>query len=190
VRVVSRKVHDTAGTFDVDLPLTGSPGIECRNDGSNTHQIVFTFPDPVTFSSATVTHPGGTATVGSTSAPNIPNSQVTVNLTGVSNVQTITVNLLDLSINGGAPATFSAPMGVLFCDTTANRSVNSSDVSETQAESGHIITNLNFRDDVTANGAINSSDVSSVQGQSGTGLLPAGGEPQAKPRLKAKNNRH
>jgi hypothetical protein len=183
VRVVSKKMHGTAGTFDVDLPLTGSPGIECRNDGSNTHQIVFTFPDPVIFSSATVTHPGGTATVASTSAPNIPNSQVTVNLSGVSNAQTITVNLLGLSINGGTPATFSVPIGILFCDTTANRSVNSSDVSETQTESGHVITVSNFRDDVTANGSINSSDVSAVQAQSGTGIS-AGDDPGPKPNPK------
>src|SRR5439155_3753876 len=27
--VVSRKVHGAAGTFDVDLPLSGEPGVEC-----------------------------------------------------------------------------------------------------------------------------------------------------------------
>ncbi len=30
---VSRKVHGSAGPFDVDLPLSGSPGIECRHGG-------------------------------------------------------------------------------------------------------------------------------------------------------------
>ena len=28
--VVSRKTHGTAGDFDIDLPLAGNPGIECR----------------------------------------------------------------------------------------------------------------------------------------------------------------
>src|SRR5207253_8431742 len=31
--VVSRKSHGTAGTFGIDLPLTGNPGIECRSGG-------------------------------------------------------------------------------------------------------------------------------------------------------------
>jgi hypothetical protein len=31
--VVSRKTHGSAGTFDVDLPSSGWPGIECRSGG-------------------------------------------------------------------------------------------------------------------------------------------------------------
>src|SRR5438093_1690579 len=33
--VASRKVHGSAGTFDIDLPLTGTAGIECRRGGPN-----------------------------------------------------------------------------------------------------------------------------------------------------------
>ena len=46
--VVSRKVHGTAGAFDVDLPLTAPFGIEPRTGGSNgNHVIVFHFANPV-----------------------------------------------------------------------------------------------------------------------------------------------
>ena len=32
--IVSRKIHGNAGPFNIDLPLTGNPGIECRSGGS------------------------------------------------------------------------------------------------------------------------------------------------------------
>jgi hypothetical protein len=61
-------------------------------------------------------------------------------------------------------------MGVLLGDTTGNGAVNSSDISQTQSQSGLALSNSNFREDVTVNGAINSSDISTVQVQSGTAL--------------------
>lgn len=54
--------------------------------------------------------------------------------------------------------------------TTANRLVNSSDISQTQSQSGQPVTGSNFREDVTINGQINSLDISFVQSKSGTGL--------------------
>ena len=63
-RVVSRKVHGSAGAFDIELPLTGSPGVECRGGGaSNDYQVVFTFPTPVNCSGGSFT--SGTAAVSS-----------------------------------------------------------------------------------------------------------------------------
>ena len=61
VSAVSRKTHGTAGTFDIDLPQTGTPGIECRSGGANgDYQVVATFALPVTFTSATVSSGTGT----------------------------------------------------------------------------------------------------------------------------------
>src|SRR3984893_15100351 len=66
INAVSRKVHGNAGTFDIGLPLAGTPGIECRSGGTaNDYQIVITFGGPVTFSNAQVK--SGTASVSSTS---------------------------------------------------------------------------------------------------------------------------
>src|SRR5205814_10466130 len=46
---VSRKTHGGAGTFDVDLPITGTPGIECRTGGAtNDYTMVATFSGNVT----------------------------------------------------------------------------------------------------------------------------------------------
>ena len=43
---VSRKTHGGAGTFDIPLPLSGEPGVECRSSGGN-HTLVFTFSNNV-----------------------------------------------------------------------------------------------------------------------------------------------
>src|SRR5437870_57258 len=45
-----------------------------------------------------------------------------------------------------------ARMDVLLGDTTANGSVNSSDISQTKAQSGTVASSSNFRTDVTING--------------------------------------
>jgi hypothetical protein len=170
VSAVSRKAHGNAGTFDVDLPLTGAPGIECRTGApSGNHTVVITFAAPVTsLTGATVTPgQGGTGSVVGT--PTVNNTQVTVNLTNVSNAQTLTINLLGVTagVNSGNVA---IPMSVLLGDTTGNGAVNSSDISQTQSQSGQAVGFNNFREDVTVNGAINSSDISTVQSKSGTAL--------------------
>ena len=61
-------------------------------------------------------------------------------------------------------------MDVLLGDTNGNGVVNSSDIAQTQSQSGTSVTASNFREDVTVNGAINSSDIATVQSKSGTGL--------------------
>jgi phosphatidylinositol-3-phosphatase len=167
INAVSRKTHGSAGTFDVGLPLVGTPGIECRSGGAtNDYQVVITFGGPVTFANAQVTQ--GTGSVSSTSRNN---NQVFVNLTGVTNAQTIQITLFAVN-DGTVTSNVTVPMSILVGDTTASGAVNSSDISQTQLQSGQPITAENFREDVTVNGAINSSDISLVQSKSGTALPP------------------
>ena len=47
VSAASRKMHGLAGPFDVNLPLLGPPGIECRrtNNASGDYTIVYTFSE-------------------------------------------------------------------------------------------------------------------------------------------------
>jgi PKD repeat protein len=174
--VVSRMTHGLAGMFDLNLPLTGARGVECRSGGANgNYTIVFTFANNLTsVDSATVTTGAGTVsstTRGPNAALNLNANQFEVNLTGVTNAQYIAVSLVNAKDSTGAIGNVIGPqMGVLIGDTTANGSVNSSDVSQTQSQSGQPVTSSNFREDVTVNGSINSSDVSLVQSKSGTGL--------------------
>ncbi|HWY51859.1 MAG TPA: carboxypeptidase-like regulatory domain-containing protein [Chthoniobacterales bacterium] len=177
--VVSEKTHGSAGNFDVNLPLTGTRGVECRAPGqlpggaAGDYQLIFTFSNNLqSVASASVSHaPNTTASVGSTAMGPKPN-QYTVNLTNVSNAQYLQVNLSNVTDKlGNTSSVVSSPeMGVLVGDTTANGIVNSSDISQTQSQSGQPVTAGNFREDVTVNGLINSSDISFVQSKSGTAL--------------------
>ena len=162
--VVSRKTHGAA-TFDIPLPLPpASPGIECRagQPAADSHKVVITFAAPVTFSSATVCAGAGTVANTSTSG-----SEVTVNLTGVTNAQRIDICLLNAADNQGNSGTGHDPHECAPGRTTANGAVNSSDISQTKSQSGQTVSGSNFRQDV--NGAVNSSDISLVKSKSGTG---------------------
>ena len=168
--VVSRKTHGGAGTFDVTLPLTGNPGIECRTGGANgNHTLVFTFANTLTsVADAKVT--SGQGMVSGAGIGNDPHQYI-VNLTGVTNAQTITVTLTNVydSIGNSSPS-ISVPMDVLLGDTNANRAVNSSDISQAKGQSGQPVVLANFREDVTVDGNINSSDISLIKSKVGTGL--------------------
>jgi hypothetical protein len=117
-----------------------------------------------------VTNCGSAGTTGGSvsSGPN-PN-QCTENLTGVPNAQYTTVTLNNVVGSQNNSGNVSVQMGVLVGDTTASGAVNSSDIAQTQSQSGQPVTADNFREDVTVNGEINSSDIGLVQAESGTAL--------------------
>ncbi len=164
-QVVSRKLHGGV-PFDVNLALTGNSGVECRSGGAtNDYQIVFTFPSAVTFTSAAVT--AGTGTVSSTSGN--ATASATVNLTGVTNAQRITVTLLGVN-NGISIGDVSVPMGVLIGDTNGDGIVNSGDALQTRNRSGQATDATNFRSDVNLDGVVNSGDTTVVRSRSGTSL--------------------
>ena len=168
--VASRKIHGSAGAFDIDLPLTGTTGIECRSGGPNgAYTLVLTFANPLTsVGSARVIN--GTGTVSNGVIGSDPH-QYLVNLTGVTNAQTIEVSLSSVADSMGSfSSTVSASMNVLAGDTSADRAVNSADISQTKSQSGHDVTSANFREDVTTDGSINSADISLVKSKSGTAI--------------------
>jgi plastocyanin len=163
---VSRKIHGAAGPFDIALPLSGETGVECRSSGGN-HTLVFTFSNNVTAGNASVT--SGTGNVSG--SPSFSGNTMTVDLTGVTDVQQITVKLSGVTDSSSQvlPDT-TVNMNILIGDTTGNKSVNASDVSQTKIQSGAVVSATNFRTDVTANGVINASDLSLVKLRSGSAL--------------------
>jgi len=165
VSAVSRRTHGAAGDFDINLPLTGTPGVECRS--GTTHKVIFTFPAPVTFSGAAVTSGAfGTAVPTATSS-----TVVTVDLTGVTDVQRITVTLLGVS-DGSNTNDVAVRMGILSGDTNGNGSVSATDVAQCKSLSGQAATASNFRSDVAVNGSISATDIALVKSRSGTSLPP------------------
>jgi hypothetical protein len=163
---VSRKIHGTAGAFNINLPLTGSPGIECRTGGTNgNYQMIITFPNPVTFlSPPSVTN--GTGSVNSFTGNGT--TVITVNLTGVTNAQTISV-ALNVS-DGPDTGIVSVPMGLLAGDVTADRKVTSADVKFVKPKIGSTPTASTFRADVIADGVITEADDEFVEQHKGTTL--------------------
>ncbi|MEP6821737.1 MAG: dockerin type I domain-containing protein [Chthoniobacterales bacterium] len=162
VSAVSRMTN-SAGTFDTNLPL-GGRGVEDR-DGAGSYTLVFTFDGPIQSGNASVS---GSGTAGS---PTFSGNQMTVPLTGVTDIQTVAVTATNVTgTNGGVLSSTSVNVGFLIGDTTGDGSVNSSDVGQTKSQSGLPETNSNFRLDVNNNGAINGTDVSLVKAKSGGGL--------------------
>src|SRR5437588_6345794 len=161
----SRKTHGGAGTFDIPLPLSGNVGVECRT--GPTYQMIINFATTVTVGSASVT--SGTGMVSSFSGSGT--SQITVNLTGVTNVQRITVTLHNVN-DGTTTGDVPVSMGVLIGDVNGNAVVNASDVSLTKSQVGQTVSGSNFREDVNANGTISATDVTLVKSEVGTALPP------------------
>jgi hypothetical protein len=178
----SWKTHGPAGPFPLALSFSGTPQIECRSGGaSGNHQIVVIFNSPVAVADADVTTGTGSVSGFSVTSANraarakgrsamTPNSvtgnSVTINLTGVTDGQTIVVALFGVS-DGSNTADIGIPMSVSLGDVTQNGMINSSDISQVKAASGQQVTDDNFKEDVTVNGAINSSDIALTKSQSG-----------------------
>jgi len=170
--VVSRLTHGTAGTFDIDMPLTGTTGVECRSNGGN-YTLVVSFNNTMMSGSASVTAGAGSV-VGS---PTFSGHTMTINLTGVTDAQTLTVNLTNLTdafsqVLPGVALNASFLVG----DVDGNRTVSASDIGRTKAEAGAPITATNFREDVIPNGAVTASDIGLVKSASGNTLPMAGQE--------------
>ena len=160
----SRKNHGF-GPLRINLPLTGNPGVECRSSGG-LHTLVFTFTNNVVSGDAEVT--SGTGVAGS---PTFAGNRMTVGLSGVADAQTITVTLSNVTDDFAQVLPDTAvSANMLIGDTTGNKSVNSSDVSQTKAQSGTVVSEANCRQDVTVDGSINSSDTALVKSRSGTGI--------------------
>jgi hypothetical protein len=164
----SRKMHAPGKLFDLHLPLTGPPGVECRVGGSaGTYTLVFTFTNNITSGTAAATSGQGSVS----GAPTFFDNIMSVDLTAVADAQALTITLSEIH-DAYSQRLPSAPikMNILAGDTTGNGMVNSTDVSQTKNQSGSAISDANFRMDVTVDGAINSSDVGKVKLQSGKAI--------------------
>ncbi len=165
---VSRKAHGVAGNFEVNLPLAGAPGIECRTGGANgNHTLVVTFSNSVVSGNAMVT--GGMGSV--IGAPVFSGNTMTVDLTGVANAQTLIVTLSNVTDTFAQVLPDTAvSAGFLTGDTNGDGFVNTGDSIQTRNRSGQATDSTNFRSDVNTDGFVNSGDTTAVRSRSGTSL--------------------
>ena len=145
----SRLTHGSAGTFDINMPLTGTSGVEDR-DAAGSFLAVFTFDAAVTSGNAAVV--GGTATAGT---PTFSGNEMRVPLTGVADVQVVTIQISN--VNGGGGTT-NVAFGFLKADVNGNRTVDRPDLTQIQTDRGQIVTSSNFRDDINLSGVVDVPD--------------------------------
>jgi hypothetical protein len=167
--------------FDINFPLPpmASPrGVECRSSsslGAGNYTLVFTFTNNLTsVASATVTSHNPTSGTGLvTGAPTVSGKEATVNLTGVSTGQYITVTLnsvLDAAGNSGD--VIGPQMGVLVGDVNGSGIVTSGDTNLCKGAALQPVTSSNFRNDINASGAITTGDVNIIK-QNALAQLPS-----------------
>ena len=167
VAAVSRKGH-----FDIDLPLTGAVGIECRSGGRDSHfKMNLTFNNPLSSVDNVTTSCG--AVSGSVIDPGDAHS-LRVSLTGVTcNAQFVTLTVTGAHDDeGNTLSSVDVTVGFLLGDINADSLVDNEDSHETKLDRGQTTDSTNFREDVKANGQIDGVDFSIVKAQLGTMLPP------------------
>lgn len=173
--VVSRQTHGGAGPFDVSLPLTGKPGVECRSVSGGSYVVVLTFPQDVTFTKATLitASPNSGSILSTNPSPGAsPAPQVTVNLSNVGDGQTIKLALLGVKHDGPRGPyqnDVSVEMGIRVGDVNGDGVVNTVDRTSINNNSGPV-NSTNFRNDLDRDGSIGTADRAVWMSKSGATL--------------------
>lgn len=148
----SIQIH--SGTpYPLPLPLTGSPGVECRAINGSLH-LVFTFNQPITSGTSEIVN--GTGNISGT--PLFSGNTMTINLSGVADAQNFTIQLSNLN---GVNSINTISFGVLLGDVNGDGGVNSQDVILTRNAVGTIggQSAFNPKTDINEDGGVNSQDV-------------------------------
>lgn len=157
------------GSFEINLPLEGTTGIECRR--SRLYTTTFTFNNAISSVDQSTTTCG---TVGAVAVDANDPHRVLVTLQNVScNEEKVTVGLAGVHDDqGNILGSAAATMGLLIGDVDADGVVTRTDVRQTRSAVGQKTNSGNFRKDVNTSGHIDVSDVRLVRSKVGTMLSP------------------
>ena len=158
------------GGFAVNLPLTGTPGVESRSGGRRgDYTLEFTFNNTLT-SVAGVTPSCGT--VSSSMIDGSDAHRYIVNLSAAAcNAQDVTVTLTNITDSqGNALPTAAVTVGLLIGDVDGNRTVTTDDFNATRADNGQPTDASNFREDIDTSGTIDRRDAKMIRQRIGTSL--------------------
>jgi hypothetical protein len=155
--------------FAIDLPLTGSSGVEDRSGGPNKKFYV-----AMTFNNNITSLGSATTTCGGVSTWYISGPTVTIKLVGVAhgcNESDITVTANDVMDDmGNTLSSASVAVGLLLGDVNGDRVVDGTDFSIARSYRGQRTDGTNYRSDVSNDGYISASDLQLIQQQQGTSL--------------------
>jgi uncharacterized protein (DUF1800 family) len=161
--VVSRMFHG-GNAFDIAMPQSGAGGIECRSISTGTF-IVITFDKAVNGGTAAVT--AGTATVNG--PPAFSNNSMLVSLTGVTNAQSVTLTLSNVTDTlGGTLASTTVFFRVLEGDVNGTGSVTVGDVNLCKFRLGLPVTYATFRADINKDNSIGTGDINFAKARNNT----------------------
>jgi photosystem II stability/assembly factor-like uncharacterized protein len=160
------------GRFDLDLPLEGEPGIECRSGGNGGHfKLILTFNNELIAVDSVSTSCGavGSSAIG----PDDPH-HFRISLSDVAcNAEFITVTLTGVrDANGNTLPSLEIPFALLLGDINGDGRVDSNDSRETKLDRGQETDGSNFREDMDGTGRIDAVDFAIVKSQLGTMLSP------------------
>jgi uncharacterized protein (DUF1800 family) len=181
--------HGSAGAFDIQLPLTGGTGVECRQVTGGM-KIVLTFDQNVTGGTAAVTSGDGLATINGT--PAFALNTMSVALAHVSDMQAISITAQSVT-NSSSETLASATVNcrVLLGDVNANGLLTGSDLNIVRAAiaSGSPVNGANFRCDLNVNGVLTGSDLNIDRAQiAGGGNVPGGSTANTPPAISSISN--
>jgi hypothetical protein len=132
-KVASRKTHGSAGTFEINMPITGPSGIDPRvGTPAGSHTVVFTFSAPIICGTAT-------SSAGSVSGVTFSSNEMRINLAGITHPQVVTVTANNVTSSTGSLPSVAVNVGFLQGDVDGNRSVTSTDISQVKSRSGQAV---------------------------------------------------
>jgi len=159
------------GNFDIDLPLTGMPGIECRSGGADGNfQITLTFNNPIASVDDVAASCGIVQKVRRhASDPH----RLLVRLTETCNAQYLILTLTNVHDDqGNTLPSAKVTAGLLLGDINGDGVVDSTDADQTALDQGQTTDGDNFREDINSNGRIDAIDFALVSSELGTMLPP------------------
>jgi photosystem II stability/assembly factor-like uncharacterized protein len=164
---VSRK-----GGFDIDLPLTGPIGIECRSGGADgAYKLLLTFNNSLTSIDAITASCG---TVDSSAIDNADPHQLRISLTGLTcNAETVAVALSGIQDDqGNTLASAEVSAGLLLGDVNGDSVVDNADAEQLRSDRREATDSSNYREDLNTNGRIDAADFRTLKSNLGTILPP------------------
>ncbi len=157
--------------FDIELPLTGSSGVECRGGKDGYYRLGFVFNNSITTVDQITTSCGAISSSRSVvsdphalrvdlTAPDCNENFVTITLSGIHDDQ------------GNTLPNAVVTMGLLLGDVNGDGIVDETDVAQVENDQGAVTDESNFREDINLNGQIDAGDLRIVEGQVGSMLPP------------------
>jgi len=171
---VSQMDQGEVGPQNIDLPLSGPAGIECRSgipgERPGTYKWVFSFSEPV------VSIDDAEVSCGHVQRreidPAYPYQVILYTTNRQCSEQYVTATLLGVHSATETLPSAAATMGLLVGDVDADGVVTRNDTNQVKDLRGQTAFYVNFRADVTGNGVINQNDLSAVNVHNGDRLPP------------------